>query len=426
MRKYFSDEKIFFLVAINYFSVSPSPPVILLPDVSASLLLKLQDVLRLGFCDEVMDVQESSDLLDAMAALGLDIKKLHLGKERKGVGVTEVVVNIDNVRSSGKELSSDIARRQQEGSQVVLVKTSSSPAADSTEVDRLYREIDQLITDEASLRAVSQSLPASSPPPAATSGPQPPAPSQSPSPASAATSSSSTPSMVAVKTEKALEENDVETPTDVSPSEPGRTDSIKKENVGVSFQCEVQKCSKPFSEAKLLKYHYCSHFMSVLRKNYEHLLNSTNTCKECNKNFANSHKLLQHIGSFHDKIIDILKTRGYKAELPVHSSNNQRATLMTKTNTGKENDSVNSNVTVEVRKVVEVAETTAPRDSSETPLAGIVSSSAGKKTGGDPTRLESLLKKVTGPPPAGRRKSRQSGAGAGDTSRCNYELECQV
>ena len=135
--------------------------------MSASLLLKLQDVLRLGFCDEVMDVQESSDLLDAMAALGLDIKKLHLGKERKGAGVQEVVVNIDNVRSSGKELSSDIARRQQEGSQVVLVKTSSSPAADNSEVDRLYREIDQLITDEASLRAVSQSLPASSPPPAA-------------------------------------------------------------------------------------------------------------------------------------------------------------------------------------------------------------------------------------------------------------------
>jgi len=183
----------------------------------------------------------------------------------------------------------------------------------------------------------------------------------------------------------------------------------------------VQKCSKPFSEAKLLKYHYCSHFMSVLRKNYEHLLNSTNTCKECNKNFANSHKLLQHIGSYHDKIIDILKARGYKAELPVHSSN-QRATLMTKTNTGKENDSV-SNVTVEVRKVVEVSGTpsgtTASRDPAES-----VSSSAGKKTGGDPTRLESLLKKVTGPPAAGRRKSRQSGVG--DTSRCNYELECQV
>ena len=38
------------------------------------------------------------------------------------------------------------------------------------------------------------------------------------------------------------------------------------------FQCE--QCNKPFSTVILLKYHYCSHFMNLMKKNYGHLLDS--------------------------------------------------------------------------------------------------------------------------------------------------------
>ena len=63
----------------------------------------------------------------------------------------------------------------------------------------------------------------------------------------------------------------------------------------------------------LLKYHYCSHFMSLLKKNYDHLLDATNTCRDCKKNFQNSRRLLLHIGVNHDKINHILKVNIFDA-----------------------------------------------------------------------------------------------------------------
>ena len=81
---------------------------------------------------------------------------------------------------------------------------------------------------------------------------------------------------------------------------------------------ECQKCYKQFETVILLKYHYSSHFMSLLKKNYEHLMNSKNTCQECKKNFQNSRRLLLHIGVNHDKVNDILKSRGFEA-LPPHN-----------------------------------------------------------------------------------------------------------
>merc|ERR1719282_2101691 len=56
-----------------------------------------------------------------------------------------------------------------------------------------------------------------------------------------------------------------------------------------------------------------------MKKNYGHLLDSKNSCQECKKNFQNSRRLLLHIGVNHDKINDILKSRGFKT-LPPHSS----------------------------------------------------------------------------------------------------------
>ena len=92
---------------------------------------------------------------------------------------------------------------------------------------------------------------------------------------------------------------------DVDQNASGDGNATEKTN---NLSCE--KCHKPFSTVILLKYHYCSHFMSLLKKNYEHLLDGNNTCLECKRNFQNSRRLLLHIGVNHDKINDILEYRG--------------------------------------------------------------------------------------------------------------------
>ena len=92
---------------------------------------------------------------------------------------------------------------------------------------------------------------------------------------------------------------------DVDQNASGDGNATEKTNY---VSCE--KCHKPFSTVILLKYHYCSHFMSLLKKNYEHLLVGNNTCQECKRTFENSRRLLLHIGVNHDKINDILKSRG--------------------------------------------------------------------------------------------------------------------
>ena len=88
-------------------------------------------MLSAGYCDELTDVVESGELLEAMAALGLDIRQLHLGpggEQRAGEKRREVMVNVDSVRTNTREIVSVIEARRKEGSQVVLVKTTKSPA----------------------------------------------------------------------------------------------------------------------------------------------------------------------------------------------------------------------------------------------------------------------------------------------------------
>ena len=97
-------------------------------------------------------------------------------------------------------------------------------------------------------------------------------------------------------------------------SENGGKSDCRKENVTYEIWCE--KCKKVQETALLLKYHYCSHYMDILRKRFDgHEDSKKNICFICKKTHPNNRRLLLHIGVNHDKINDVLKLKGFK-QLP--------------------------------------------------------------------------------------------------------------
>ena len=90
-----------------------------------------------------------------------------------------------------------------------------------------------------------------------------------------------------------------------SVSESGGTQQPDSEDL--KNKCE--KCTKGFPSLTLLRYHYCSHFRGLLKKRFSSLFED-NKCLSCGKTFANSGRLLLHIGVQHDKINEILRLKG--------------------------------------------------------------------------------------------------------------------
>ena len=456
-------------------------PVILLPSISASVLIKLQDILHQGHCDETLDVHESSELLDAAASLGLDIKKFYVGKEKTGSAVREALVNLDNVNSNSKEIKSIIEQKQREGNQVVLMKTSKSRG--------------NMSASAKSSLSVSSMIPPSTPTPMSQPSPRPTAePNSSSQPqatptrpreasgesanqqpmvktaplsfskASSASKSSSSsmvsPLTMPVKQER-REEEAASAKTTNPPPEPmeedqprqqapapapqqqptGAASSGTDQNPALEYKCEVKNCNKPFSTVILLKYHYCSHFMSMLKKNHEHLLDNSNSCKDCKKNFQNSRRLLLHIGVNHDKINEILRSRGYK-ELPAHSASMLQQAVATKAAEKAAAAAEKEKGVFDVRKILDVKNVPlipTPRRTSETESKESSSSQSSSvaSSSGISTASSSESSKTSSPAPPGPPASSDTSASSESSSKtaedkekteanCNYELECQV
>ena len=474
-------------------------PVILLPSVSTSVLIKLQDILHQGHCDETLDLHETSQLLDAAASLGLDIKKFYIGKEKKGAAVKEALVNLDNVKSNSKEIKSIIEQKQREGSQVVLMKTSKSRANMSTSAKTSLSASSMIPPStpisHSSPRPTAEPTNSSQPSPAVSSGPRandvsedfsinprpvvktaPPSASKSSS--AAAKSSSSSSSMVSpltmpVKQER-REEEVASAKTSNPPPEPMEEDqpsaprqqalsttaptpqqqstapattaasSVTDPPPALEYKCEVKNCNKPFSTVILLKYHYCSHFMSMLKRNHEHLLDNSNSCKDCKKNFQNSRRLLLHIGVNHDKINEILRSRGYK-ELPPHSASMLQQAVATKAAEKAAAASAAAEKekgVFDVRKILDVknvpliptprrtSETdTGTKESSSSQSSSVASSSGSSVSPSESSQTASLA--PPGPPASSdSTEASLSAKTAQDKDKteanCNYELECQV
>ena len=240
-----------------------SAPLLSLPDVSASSLLKLQDILSLGHCQDSLSLKQTKELLDACQLLGLDIKKLHIGQERTEGHTSDVTVNLDSVDTRERDISAIIQQRRTEGNQIILTKSfkkqtkpSSVGFTESKEPMVVVKKENVFAGDEVQSQGFVQ------------------------------------------------EKMETEQPAAPPPPSPSRE----------KYQCE--KCKKVQETALLLKYHYCSHYMDVLRKRFDgHEDSKKNICFICKKTHPNNRRLLLHIGVNHDKINDVLKLKGFK-QLP--------------------------------------------------------------------------------------------------------------
>ena len=54
--------------------------MIILPEIPARVLFSLQDLLSLGFCEQIPDLAESNDLLQVTTMLGLDLLRHVAGR----------------------------------------------------------------------------------------------------------------------------------------------------------------------------------------------------------------------------------------------------------------------------------------------------------------------------------------------------------
>ena len=232
-------------------------PVLILPEVTFSNLFRLQDLLMSGSCQDSLGLQESRELLDTCHQLGLDITRLHLtSQEAAGGGgespASEVTLNLDHVDTRQAEISAIIRQRRQEGNQIILTKSfkkQTSPAPSEL--------------PPAKKAKTTKDLAAKVP-------------------------------MVAIK-----KENVLPPPASEEVPEPASQPSVRR----AKFPCE--KCKKVQETALLLKYHYCSHYMDILRKRYDGTEDAKkNICFICKKTHPNSRRLLLHIGVNHNKIND--------------------------------------------------------------------------------------------------------------------------
>ena len=453
-------------------------PIIILPEVHISTLIKLQDILHNGYCDEISDVLESNELLETTNLLGFNIKKLHVENKKK-IGDKEAFINVDNVNMSKKEVRNLITQRQKEGNQVVLMRNSKA-ALPSLPASKLKSNmVKKAATPSSATSKISTKPPAPKPSPLPSKTPSITTPvnkTTTPSLEAAASTSASSmisPLSVPVKTEapdevvqpKTTESMEVD---QITGNGGGGATAEKPQSLQISapiiakvedttvFQCE--QCNKPFSTVILLKYHYCSHFMNLMKKNYGHLLDSKNSCQECKKNFQNSRRLLLHIGVNHDKINDILKSRGFKT-LPPHSSSppppfSSSSSTNNSTDQPKEATKPAAEKVFDVRKMMDIKNVpliTPP--ATPTPVGSVPSTVTEKsktistetfKTISDPVNSNPKVMPSPGSSkpmsssapvqPPGPSATPSSAASkpdtdvskSQDTSQCNYDLECQV
>jgi len=362
-------------------------PTLSLPDVTAQTLLNLQDLLSRGHCQLPLSLAQTADLLDLCQLLGVDIRKLHVGRqERAGLPVREVTVNIDSVRTKGEDIKAIIQQSRKEGNQIILTKSfKKAPSFVSKPPTNPNKDL---------------------PPQAA---------------------------IVAVKKEKVSPVDEVQSKEDgeermdtEQSSQPNTTPSVTLTTTPTppsppparreKFACE--KCKKVQETALLLKYHYCSHYMDILRKKFDNNEDSKkNICFICKKAHPNSRRLLLHIGVNHDKINDILKVKGFKQ---ITSTTGKAA------ETKKVEDKEVSREDTEVNKKVMSGEADAEKKLSREEAVADKKVLSGETLADKKSfDIRSMMDLNTAPaaPPGPSMNSEEKKS---LDSECNFNLECQV
>jgi len=202
------------------------------------------------------------------------------------------------------------------------------------------------------------------------------------------------------------------------------------ENSAVEEKNKCEKCYKGFPSLTLLRYHYCSHFRGLLKKKYAELFED-NKCLMCQKTFANSGRLLLHIGVQHDKINEILKSKGLRVLPPFMTSVStvdSAAVSKIEPMESEPTKSAPSMLDSSTKTTLSTSVVPAPLiTSSSTNNSSTITSTSAISTPDVPT----IPTPPTGPaasspaspsPPSvpSQENSRQ------DSSSCNYDLECEV
>merc|ERR1712013_923401 len=189
---------------------------------------------------------------------------------------------------------------------------------------------------------------------------------------------------------------------------------------------KCEKCFKGFPSLTLLRYHYCSHFRGLLKKKYAELFEE-NKCLLCQKTFANSGRLLLHIGVQHDKINEILKSKGLRILPPFMAANTSDDSVAVSKTEPTESELLEKE---EARQEIsnDIQTTEATPESRDNAMASPVTSSSQVLSSNQMQTTPAAIQSTTAAPspsatpsaPLPQENSQQ------ESSTCNYDLECEV
>jgi len=189
---------------------------------------------------------------------------------------------------------------------------------------------------------------------------------------------------------------------------------------------KCEKCFKGFPSLTLLRYHYCSHFRGLLKKKYAELFEE-NKCLLCQKTFANSGRLLLHIGVQHDKINEILKSKGLRILPPFMGATASNDSVAVSKTEPMESDLLEKEeATQEISNDMQTTEAT-PESGDNAIASPVISSNQVLSSSQIQTTPAAIQSTTAAPSPSAtpsapppQENSQQ------ESSTCNYDLECEV
>eukprot|EP00092_Neocalanus_flemingeri_P037533 GFUD01040868.1.p1 GENE.GFUD01040868.1~~GFUD01040868.1.p1 ORF type:complete len:645 (-),score=162.92 GFUD01040868.1:46-1980(-) len=420
-------------------------PTMYLPDISTKTIIRLRDILNKGISSDFWDLKESGEVLEAASALGIDMQRLHYGEEVVSSSSGEVLVNVENIGNKSKHTRRTFDEKKSEGKEIVLVRnagaktpTSSKPV-DPRNTDASIITAEEITNPSVATAAtekgqVEDNIRTSKKSPSKTSGDYPALPKAV--------------NNVQVKEEVAAtdEFNGSEEPMEqVGPTNPDIPVSLPElgmtaDTEDLKNQCE--KCKKAFASLLLLRYHYCSHFRGILKKKFANMFHD-NKCLECYKIFANPGRLLLHIGVQHDKINDILKSKGITVlppfsataaalggdEASVNTGNIQQSSPVVASDDDTTEKASKSQEIAPLRDIKNIPLISTQPEPSNLPAVENVSTPCNTSNTPRPSNasLNESSSAVTSNASSVTPPANTSDVNIFDsTTECNYELECQV
>jgi len=376
-----------------------SVPTIVLPEVSSTTLMQLEDLLTTGK-STFPSLADCRAVLEASSLLGISISSLVTGDQGPALKIN---------LGRQPELEASLFHAERRRRKVVLVSEDLARGEQPTQ----HQPRETGSTNSRELRKASQ--------PAPTLPPQ-----KSVQP-------------VLVKQEPAAEEesNNSGRHPAALPAEPqGSTNNQHAEaesglgqNSGEGKN-KCEKCYKGFPSLTLLRYHYCSHFRGLLKKKYAELFED-NKCLICQKTFANSGRLLLHIGVQHDKINEILKSKGLRVLPPFMTTVSTPDSAAVSKIEPMESEPAKGepsmlDLSTNTKTMINTSVVPAPMviNSSSTNISPSITSTPSISTPAVPTiPTPPAGPAATSPAPPSAQSLENSQQ---DSTPCNYDLECEV